>query len=776
MQENDSLRPNAPDSDQPPENVPSGSKDDGATGEPQASVMGAGKKPQENEDVAGDGVLPKKHVAPEPNDEGASEPNEDVPSQPNNDGASGDPQSNGDIIDASDVPAIDYRIVSKTHFSELDRYLAAYLARAPPNSRSTARQKLTRLTIKQVNELSTDVYDELVRRENEKEVPFLPVREEFHPKRNQARQKLATLPVKRWEDLCSDVHWELIRRYPEFKEAPSELQQANEDTMGATTTQVTHENMDIAGARDPLTEHVAPWLNDKRASEENVPVTSDDELARDQTPENDILAPDEGSNEQPQEDIIISWKDKDEKQYTVSLPVKQCRSWQTFCARLRTQTMPTLPDMKDMEFVAQAEDSKQFLFEEKWADWLSSYDKLSSPHFVLWFIVDHCLCPESNENEDGVCDTCKVPFLDERSLPSRAQEPLPLLEELPLPEELATSEVTGLAEESTPPAVQKDEKQLDLPASPTSPQPDSQITSFRPSDQNSVLRRRRPAAAQNDEDNDSHNQVVTPSVPATSPVIPSQTTEVAARHGRSTLTDIYIYFIAPPFVRLQTTVWKDRELEVRLENRLNAFQGLVWGANAALSATAVALLALTNISNHPVPQSFLILSLIFSLFGFVFTNFLAIHIGDHRKQFAAWLADPANSDESRSLWNPSIMISLPLTWMCWSFLSLGCCSLALGVQILIFDLQSMNTDHFPGQTTSNNSGNSTKSPPQGTNSSTPSTITLSIFQLAVFALAIVWSSVYVVLIYREIRRCMASQNDRGPVSAEEGRGLLTEDE
>jgi len=48
--------------------------------------------------------------------------------------------------------------------------------------------------------------------------PFLPVREEFHPKRNQARQKLATLPSSRFEDLSSDVYFELIRRYPEFKE------------------------------------------------------------------------------------------------------------------------------------------------------------------------------------------------------------------------------------------------------------------------------------------------------------------------------------------------------------------------------------------------------------------------------------------------------------------------------------------------------------------------------------------------------------------------------
>ncbi|KAE9408640.1 hypothetical protein BT96DRAFT_913786 [Gymnopus androsaceus JB14] len=121
---------------------------------------------------------------------------------------------------APPVPQIDYRTVSKIHFDELSKYLAAYLAKAAPNSRSTARQKLTRLTIQQFHELSTDVYDELIRRKNEKEVPFLPVREEFHPKRNQARQKLATLPTSRFEDLSSDVYFELSRRYPEFKEEP----------------------------------------------------------------------------------------------------------------------------------------------------------------------------------------------------------------------------------------------------------------------------------------------------------------------------------------------------------------------------------------------------------------------------------------------------------------------------------------------------------------------------------------------------------------------------
>lgn len=49
-------------------------------------------------------------------------------------------------------------------------------------------------------------------------VPFLAVKEEFHPKRNQARQKLATLPVARFQDLASDVYYELTRRYTSIAE------------------------------------------------------------------------------------------------------------------------------------------------------------------------------------------------------------------------------------------------------------------------------------------------------------------------------------------------------------------------------------------------------------------------------------------------------------------------------------------------------------------------------------------------------------------------------
>lgn len=50
---------------------------------------------------------------------------------------------------------------------------------------------------------------------------FLPVREDFHPRRNQARQKLATLISSKFRDLSSDVYHELKRRYPLLSTEPS---------------------------------------------------------------------------------------------------------------------------------------------------------------------------------------------------------------------------------------------------------------------------------------------------------------------------------------------------------------------------------------------------------------------------------------------------------------------------------------------------------------------------------------------------------------------------
>ncbi|KAL2063538.1 hypothetical protein VTL71DRAFT_5343 [Oculimacula yallundae] len=115
------------------------------------------------------------------------------------------------------------------HYVALKRYLAASLRDEKGNPRpNRARDKLLRLSPVQFQELSTDVFDELLRRQQSGRrtpnggtpdggpPPFLLPKDTFHPKRNQARQKLSTLPPPRFRDLATDVYYELERRFPKF--------------------------------------------------------------------------------------------------------------------------------------------------------------------------------------------------------------------------------------------------------------------------------------------------------------------------------------------------------------------------------------------------------------------------------------------------------------------------------------------------------------------------------------------------------------------------------
>lgn len=88
------------------------------------------------------------------------------------------------------------------HYNILKRYLASSLRdEKGSNKVNRARDKLLRLSPVQFQELSTDVYDELLRRQSAAgqqttgpgQVPsYLLPKNNFHPKRNQARQKLSS--------------------------------------------------------------------------------------------------------------------------------------------------------------------------------------------------------------------------------------------------------------------------------------------------------------------------------------------------------------------------------------------------------------------------------------------------------------------------------------------------------------------------------------------------------------------------------------------------------
>lgn len=113
----------------------------------------------------------------------------------------------------------------RQHYAVLRAYLRGGSAQPPRTNK--ARDKLLRLSPVQFHELSTDVFDELQRRQaaqplpgkpprQDKVPPFLQPRPDFHEKRNQARQKLSSLQTSRFRDLSTDVFCELERRFPSF--------------------------------------------------------------------------------------------------------------------------------------------------------------------------------------------------------------------------------------------------------------------------------------------------------------------------------------------------------------------------------------------------------------------------------------------------------------------------------------------------------------------------------------------------------------------------------
>ena len=112
------------------------------------------------------------------------------------------------------------------HYTVLRAFLRGG-SQAPPRP-NKARDKLLRLSPVQFHELSTDVFDELQRRQasaplpgrlprQQNVPPFLQPRPDFHEKRNQARQKLSSLQTPRFRDLATDVFCELERRFPQFQ-------------------------------------------------------------------------------------------------------------------------------------------------------------------------------------------------------------------------------------------------------------------------------------------------------------------------------------------------------------------------------------------------------------------------------------------------------------------------------------------------------------------------------------------------------------------------------
>lgn len=172
------------------------------------------------------------------------------------------------------------RIIS-VHYNALKKYLSQLLNDDTGIlKKNRAREKLLRLSPVQFLELSTDVFDELDRRQqfdrrfgSNGGPSYLLPKESFHPKRNQARQKLCSLPTGRFTELVTDVFYETERRIPRL---------ANEDdradssiaSMGAASPRIDLSTNESGLRRPPNTNSNTNFMR-RESNSSTTPFTYD---------------------------------------------------------------------------------------------------------------------------------------------------------------------------------------------------------------------------------------------------------------------------------------------------------------------------------------------------------------------------------------------------------------------------------------------------------------------------------------------------------------------
>ncbi|KAH0582271.1 hypothetical protein H2248_011911 [Termitomyces sp. 'cryptogamus'] len=105
----------------------------------------------------------------------------------------------------------------KTHYDVFHDYLPLEDCSVAPLNQSAAQHKIIACDSDQLFELSTDVYDELLRRQkiwqDEWIIPFLSCQAGFSSVRNEHRQRLCSLSHAHFQNLVEEVYMELYRRY-----------------------------------------------------------------------------------------------------------------------------------------------------------------------------------------------------------------------------------------------------------------------------------------------------------------------------------------------------------------------------------------------------------------------------------------------------------------------------------------------------------------------------------------------------------------------------------
>ncbi|KAJ7888939.1 hypothetical protein B0H14DRAFT_2562093 [Mycena olivaceomarginata] len=379
------------------------------------------------------------------------------------------------------------------------------------------------------------------------------------------------------------------------------------------------------------------------------------------------------------ENVKLPLKDIDGGYITISIPVEYCRSWQSFCNYLITrEDIKAVAYLKaGWQFVLRRDDTG-ILSKETWEAWISSFGYHSHPYTPVELCIvrdsEQC-CVKPAENADGFCDNCGMQYLedDPSSLPEPAQETIINRTVAPL----------MLAEPSVPNMACLKEKLMLVKEDSIPPTIHTLISK---EEENIGQLHDRPPSLE---------EVQYP------PHRFGQLNDPDGSRTRHYLCAAYRFIIAPPFVHDKVT-WD----EPRLQNRLNALQGVVSAGN-------------------------------FALLVCFYTTSMVLRIGDCRKEFSKWFLVCRR------------MSIVYLILYSQAFISLVSSLIALLLQISVHSIQNLESYYSPGQNTTANAPNT---PTPNVSPSSHISTDLSIVQSVVFWGTLIFSGVYTYMIHAEIKR------------------------
>ncbi|KAJ7051524.1 hypothetical protein C8F01DRAFT_1174843 [Mycena amicta] len=390
-----------------------------------------------------------------------------------------------------------------------------------------------------------------------------------------------------------------------------------------------------------------------------------------------------------QESPILVLIDVDDQEILLS-PTK-CMYWEDMCNELVQHGVQALSDVKANRFILLFEDpdthdDANWKSKANWSDWMLNIVSRSAHHHIvlrLYTVRHRCMCGSKPlEDEGGSCKNCRMQYVEDVGDERWDEEQAPLMDT-----------GSGVESDTYVPDGGSTVAPTTTDAQPLAPSSsisfagaaDAKTTAVDiPAHRSVVLRHRghfsgpiqdAPQSA-HPIDSDHHSFPPPPAEPDN-----DRRSRRTGSHGktqqftlmmqkslawaRKYMCIVYIFMTVVGVE--QGATWDSSRLERRASMLLTLFLVI----NGGLLSIVIASLALSDVANSPVPQTFVILVGICALFACGSSIYLAYTMSDCKEEFSEWFINHKNLvHKSESLWDLETMIALPNTWTAWAFLYL----------------------------------------------------------------------------------------------------------